>query len=91
MTNTPFSNKCEIIKDFSELYSEEEWAQDYFAFYNLGVPWAIGQHYGDLTLNERGIEYVEHAWNGLLRLYGIDEYASFDSLTQLMEVANESW
>lgn len=89
MTNTPFSKQCEIITDFAELYVGIDWTQDYFDFYNLGVPWAIGQHYGDLTLNERGIEYVNEAWKGLLKLLGVDEYAEIFSLTNLMEIADE--
>ncbi len=90
MTNTPFSNKCAIITEFSELYSQEDWTQDFFAFYNLGVPWAIGAHYGDITLNERGIEYVDQAWQGLLKMFDLDPYAEFDDLVQLLEVSNES-
>ena len=89
MDKTPFSKKCEILTEFSDLYSGTDWTADYFGFYNLGVPWAIGTYRNYLTINERGIEYVEQAWKGLLELFGIDSYAEFDSLDELMEVANE--
>lgn len=89
MDKTPFSKKCEVITDFSELYADADWAADYFDFYNLGVPWAIGCHYGDLTLNDRGVEYVEQSWLGLLSLLGVDKYADISSIDNLMEIANE--
>ena len=86
---TPFSSKCEIIKEFSELYRDLYWTKDYFDFYNLGVPWAIGAYYGDITLNDKGVEEVEASWNALIRLLGVDPYAEFDSLDELMEVASD--
>lgn len=89
MDKTPFSKKCEVITDFSEMYADAEWAADYFSFYNLGIPWAIGAHYNDLTLNDNGIFYVEQAWTGLLNLLGVDSYGEYDSLSTLMEIANE--
>lgn len=89
MDKTPFSKKCEIIKDFSTTYRGLDWTDDYFEFYNLGVPWAVGAHYGDITLNERGVEYVGDAWNGLLKLFGVDPYAEFSSLNELLDFADE--
>ena len=89
MDKTPFSKKCQMIKEFSELYRDLYWTKDYFDFYNLGVPWAVGVHYGDVTLNDKGMKEVEEAWKGLLKLFGLDPYAAFDSLDELMEFANE--
>jgi len=89
MDKTPFSKKCEILTDFSDMYSSSDWAKDYFDFYNLGVPWALGVHRNYLTLNEKGVEYVEQSWKGLLEFFSIDPYAKFDSLDELIEFANE--
>ena len=44
-----------------------------------------------ITLNERGIEHVNDAWDGLLKLLGLDPFAQFDSYSEMMEIANESW
>jgi len=90
MNNTPFLTKCQIICEFTELYPNADWASDYFAFYNLGVPWALGVAYGDITAHDNAVKYIDAAFIGLLDLLGVDKYAEFDTLTQLMEVANES-
>jgi hypothetical protein len=89
MDKTPFSKKCEIIKDFSDLYRDLYWTEDYFGFYNLGIPYAVGAHYGDITLNEKGTKEVDEAWKGLLKLFSLDPYAAFDSLDDLMAFADE--
>ena len=88
MTNTPFSKRCEIIRDFAEVYRGEEWAEDYFSFYTLGVPWAIGVAYGDIIVNEQGVEYVDMAYEGLLKLFGVDKYADLDSLSELLAISD---
>ena len=90
MDSTPFSKRCEIIKDLSELYIGLEWVQDFVSWHNLGVPWAIGSFYGDITLNERGIEYVNETWNALLKSLSVDD-DNFDSVTDLLEASSVSW
>ena len=89
MTNTPFLTKCEIISYFSTNYENQDWAKEYLAFHNLGVPYASGVFFGHLTVNERGIQEIDEAWLGLLQLLGVDEYAEIDSLNDLMEISNE--
>ena len=88
---TPFSKKCEIITVFTDEFEGEDWTKDFFDFYNLGIPFAVGVADNLITLGDRGIEYVNDAWDGLLKLLGIDPFAEFDSYNEMMEIANESW
>ena len=91
MTNTPFSKKCEIISDFADSARGMEWAKDYFDFYDLGVPFAIGVAGGYITVapDSLGTEYIDEAWNGLCALWGVDSYGDYDSISELAEIANE--
>jgi hypothetical protein len=87
MDNTPFSKRCEIITNFTDIAMSESWASGFFDFYDLGVAFAIGANGNMLTLHDEGMRYVNDTWDGMCELLGVDNYGSYDDIRHLMEFA----
>jgi len=87
MDSTPFSKRCEIITNFTDIANTESWAQGFFDFYDLGVPFAIGSNGGMITLNDDGIRYVNDAWEGMCELLGVDPYGQYADIRDIMQFA----
>ena len=88
---TPFSDKCKILTEFSDNFSDsdEDMWMEYFSTYNLGVPLALAVFYGGATANERGTEWINAAWIALCELLGIDHYGEYDNALEMTELATE--
>lgn len=91
MTNTPFSKKCAILADFASAVSGEDWTKDFFDFHDLGIPFAIGQSQGYITIipNTQGEQYVNDTWIAFCDLLGIDHYGDYDSLAEIIELQQD--
>lgn len=83
-----FTEKTVIVSDFYEYYSDAY--PEVIASYDLGFPLAFAVTYEGVTgLTDTGREWIEDAYKGICEALGVDEYGDYDSLTDLMEFANE--
>lgn len=87
MDNTPFSKRCEIITNFTDIAMGESWAQGFFDYFDLGVAFAIGVNGDMLTLKDEGVRYVNDTWDGMCELLGVDNYGTYDSIRDVMQFA----
>ena len=87
MDNTPFSKKCEIIRDFTETALMEDAYPDFVTVNDLGCAFALGVADDMLTLNERGMRWVEETWQDLCIRLEIDMYGEYVSLDQMLDFA----
>lgn len=89
MTNTPFSNKCEILHDFYMDYSGSDEYDELIDLNDLGFPAAVLFHINAATLNDLGTKYVNDTWDALCEFLEVDSYGEYETLNHLMEFANE--
>ena len=94
MSNTPFSKKCEIMKDYWLEY-RQDFASDGWEVifvYDMGFPAALLYLDEAATLNDKGIGYVEDAWVGMCNYMEVDELGDYDSYSHMQEIADaETW
>jgi len=97
MSSTPFSKKCEILKDFYMEYRDPSWAavsdvHDIIRFYDLGFPAAMLVVDNAATLTDKGMQYVEDTWQGMCEWFGIDYLANYLNFDDVKEVSSyEEW
>ena len=87
MDSTPFSKKCEIIRDFTETALMEDAYPNFIIVNDLGCAFAIGVAGDMLTLNERGTRWVEETWVDLCNRLEIDMYGNYSSLDHMLDLA----
>jgi hypothetical protein len=87
MDNTPFSKKCEIIRDFAETTLAEDAYPEFITRNDLGCAFALGVADDMLTLNERGMRWVEETWTDLCENLEIDMYGNYESLDHMLNLA----
>lgn len=89
MDKTPFSNKCEILNDFYMDYSGSDEYGEFIELNDLGIPAAVLSFSGAAILTDIGIKHVEDTWIALCELLEIDYHGEYESLSHMMEFANE--
>jgi len=83
------TEKCQILSNaYADMEGDPVWTP-LFAEYDLGFTFAFGVDYEMITLNQRGIESVEKAWDGMCEALGIDKYGDYFSFSDMVEFANE--
>ena len=87
MTNTPFSNRVQILADVSTFYGEEEDWQYFIRRYDLAIPLAVCISYGGATATPKGVEWINEAFVALCELFEIDPYGNYDSLEGMTDFA----
>lgn len=89
MTNTPFSKKCEILANANADLSEIAEFCDLAAEYDLGFAYAHGIVYNHITLHDNAKYIIDETWQAFCDLFGVDYHGDYDSLEEIVEIANE--
>ena len=93
MSKTPFSKQCEILKDYylDNRFENSDYG-DIITVYDLGFPAAMLYLDDAATLNDKGIQYVTEAWQGVCDHLDIDPLGDYKDYTYMMEIASaEEW
>jgi len=93
MSKTPFSKKCEILKDYylDNRFESSDYG-DLITIYDLGFPAAMLYLDDAATLTDKGIEYVDEAWQAVCDKLEIDYLGDYDSYNHMWEIVNaEEW
>jgi len=93
MSSTPFSKKCEILKDYyMDTKSSNDVTDILLYMYDLGFPAAMLYLDDAVTLTDKGVQYVEDTWKGICEAFDIDHLGDYDSYATFMEIADaEEW
>lgn len=87
MTNTPFSNRVNILADVFAFYGEEEDWQYFIRRYDLAIPLAVCISYGGATATPKGVEWINEAWDALCELFQIDSHGNYENLERMTDFA----
>lgn len=88
MTNTPFSKRVEIVSDFYMHYGYDY--EELLATFDLGFPLAVAVAQGGIDkLTDKGIEWIDQTFIGILDQLELDIYGDYDSVDEILELANE--
>lgn len=89
MNKTPFSNKCQILRDFYFTNSSDEYWSDFISMHDLGFPAAVLVVNGGATLTDVGISFVEETWQALCDELGLDYHGEYNDLSEMLGFDDE--
>ncbi len=79
-----FSKKAQIVADYYVHMSNESWRAEN----DLGAPLAYALVRGWVDeVRDEGAMWIETSYSDILETYGLDPYSEFDSLNDLLEIA----
>lgn len=86
---TPFSNQVDILSELYLEYSDDEQWQGFLKIYDLGIPLAVAIANGGASANSKGESWINESYIALCELLQIDSHGNYESLEDMLELANE--
>lgn len=87
MTNTPFSNRVQILYDVYMTERDGD-LEDFIMANDLGFPAAVLLTLGAVTLTDVGERHINETFDALCNILEIDQYGDYDSFLNMLEIAN---
>jgi hypothetical protein len=84
-TNTPYSDRCQILADLWIRYKNEQDFQDFIQYNDLGLPLAYAVSYGIIEATDMADGFIDEAWNLLVTGLGFEEDTGFLSLDDMLD------
>lgn len=86
MTTTSFDSKLEILAHLFLNYSGEEELKDFMEYNDIGLPLAYATHQKMATPTDKGIPYIEEAFDLLLGALGVEDtgFENWDSIEAIL-------
>lgn len=90
MTNTPFSNRVQIMGDFyAEVCEDAEIMSHPFLVDHSDTLWmCLASNVKWVQILDRYHPMIDIAWDAFCDYLGVDKYGDYDSLDNMMEVVN---
>ena len=88
-TKMLFDDKCAILSELWEDYSEEENLKDFFEYNDLGLPLAHFIHIGMVEPNEEAFTHVNETYKMLVEGLGLDLEYNFSCLDEMIDKYEE--
>lgn len=85
-TNTPYSNRCDILSDLWMNYSDEPVFEEFVKYYDLGLPLAHMISEGIVQSTPRAEDEINLTFNALLKAFDMED-EGFQDLEQIILVA----
>lgn len=82
-TNTPFTNRCEILGDFWISYKSDSEFEDFISYNDLGLPLAYAISTEIVSSTPKSEMFINETWDLLLAGLNIQD-EGFDSLDDLL-------
>lgn len=91
MSQTPFSNKVEILGEFWMFYrdqaeKDEGW-QDFLSWADIGLPMAYMAWQELVTIKPDSKIYVEQTWDVLCEMLNLDPQSRFGSIAEMFDAS----
>ena len=86
MTQTPYSNKTEILSELWMNYRNDVDFVDFIEYNDLGLPLAFAFASDIATPTEMGTRYVEETFSLLLEALEIEEDTGFETLDDILSI-----
>lgn len=83
-TNTPFSEKCELLHNFYIAFLSDDEYSDFIAINDVGFPCAYLSVMGYVDITPVGVLAVNETWNALCEMLEIDPHAEYASIGEMM-------
>jgi hypothetical protein len=84
MSNTPITNKADILADLWQDYRHDEEFQDFIEYNDLGLPLAYAVSNGIADINPLIEQFIEESFRLLLIGLEIKEDTGFDNLDDIL-------
>jgi hypothetical protein len=82
-------DKANIIAEVWGAFGEQEEWQDFFEYFDLGIPFAYGLANGFiLDLSPDGEQSIEDTWDSLCTILGLDPQGEWEDTTSFLNSAN---
>lgn len=88
-TNTPHSDKCEILAELWVNYKDQEDFEDFISYNDLGLPLAYAISYGIVESTELAEKFIGETFDVLLAIYNLED-TGFESLDDITNLANDN-
>ena len=91
MSQTPFSNKVEILGQFWFFYKEEaqkyeNW-RDFLTFADVGLPMAYLAWQEMVTIKPNAKKYVDETWDVFCEILNLDANTRYGSLEEIFDAS----
>lgn len=86
---TTLETKTTILSDFWFMSAQDPEHEEFIEAHDIGIPLAVLTLLGHATATPTGVEWIHTDYADLLEHLGVDPHGEFDSLDELMEIADE--
>ena len=88
-TNTPLSNKADILSELWVQYKTDPDFADFIQYNDLGLPLAYAVSHGIIEMNNQVSMFIEETFDVLLTALDIEEDTGFEELGELFALSQE--